>query len=162
MPLPIGTTFTLAMPAFSSARADQPAGIVPPPSTAWSARSWFARCPDSWAASGVAPVPSSKAESRSNLGADGARMSDYLGVEETGCGVRRGRVTYGPAEPPHRRRTMLLYWLGVLLATIGATLILSALAFVSTLVGVLINAMIVLVGGPFIEPMLARRRGPAR
>ena len=57
---------------------------------------------------------------------------------------------------------MLLYWLGVLLATIGATLILSALAFVSTLVGVLINAMIVLVGGPFIEPMLARGRGPAR
>ena len=29
------------------------------------------------------------------------------------------------------------YWIGVLLATIGATLILSALAFVSTLVGVL-------------------------
>ena len=27
------------------------------------------------------------------------------------------------------------YWIGVLLATIGATLILSALAFVSTLIG---------------------------
>jgi hypothetical protein len=49
------------------------------------------------------------------------------------------------------------YWIGVLLATIGATLILSALAFVSTLVGVLTNAMIVLVSGPLIDRLLARR-----
>ena len=55
------------------------------------------------------------------------------------------------------------YWIGVLLATIGATLILSALAFVSTLIGVLINAMIVLVSGPTIERLLGRRGGaPAR
>lgn len=55
------------------------------------------------------------------------------------------------------------YWLGVLLASIGATLILSALAFVSTLVGVLINAMIVIVSGPLIDRVLARRGGmPAR
>jgi hypothetical protein len=55
------------------------------------------------------------------------------------------------------------YWIGVLLATIGATLILSALAFVSTLVGVLTNAMIVLVSGPAIDRLLARRGGtPAR
>lgn len=53
------------------------------------------------------------------------------------------------------------YWLGVLLASIGATLILSALAFVSTLVGVLINAMIVLMSGPLIDRLLARRGGPA-
>ena len=53
------------------------------------------------------------------------------------------------------------YWIGVLLAFIGATLILSALTFVSTLVGVLINAMIVIVSGPFIERLLARRKGPA-
>jgi hypothetical protein len=51
----------------------------------------------------------------------------------------------------------MLYWIGVLLATIGATLILSALAFVSTLVGVLVNAMIVLVSGPLIDSALARR-----
>jgi len=50
------------------------------------------------------------------------------------------------------------YWIGVLLAFIGATLILSALTFVSTLVGVLINAMIVIVSGPFIERLLARRK----
>jgi hypothetical protein len=47
------------------------------------------------------------------------------------------------------------------LAFIGATLILSALTFVSTLVGVLINAMIVIVSGPFIERLLARRKGAA-
>jgi hypothetical protein len=55
------------------------------------------------------------------------------------------------------------YWIGVLLATIGATLILSALAFVSTLIGLLINGMIVLVSGPVIERLLGRRGGaPAR
>jgi hypothetical protein len=53
------------------------------------------------------------------------------------------------------------YWLGVLLASIGATLILSALAYVSTLVGVLINAMIVIVSGPLIDRLLARRGRPA-
>lgn len=52
------------------------------------------------------------------------------------------------------------YWLGVLLASIGATLILGALAFVSALVGVLVNAMIVLVSGPLIDTAIARRRGP--
>jgi hypothetical protein len=57
----------------------------------------------------------------------------------------------------------MLYWLGVLLATIGATLILSALAFVSTLIGVLINAMIVLVSGPLIDRLVERRGSmPAR
>jgi multisubunit Na+/H+ antiporter MnhG subunit len=58
---------------------------------------------------------------------------------------------------------MMWYWIGVLLATIGATLILSALTFVSTLIGLLINAMIVLVTGPVIEGLLGRRgRAPAR
>ena len=51
------------------------------------------------------------------------------------------------------------YWIGVLLATIGATLILSALAFVSTLIGVLTNAMIVLVSGPAIDRLMGRRGG---
>jgi hypothetical protein len=52
----------------------------------------------------------------------------------------------------------MMYWLGVLLATIGASLILFALAFVSTLVGVLVNGMIVLMLGPVIDQFLARRR----
>lgn len=57
----------------------------------------------------------------------------------------------------------MLYWLGVLLAGIGATLILSALAFVSALIGVLVNAMIVLMCGPIIDRTLARPGGsPAR
>jgi hypothetical protein len=51
------------------------------------------------------------------------------------------------------------YWIGVLLATIGATLILGALAFVSTLIGALANAMIVLVSGPAIDRLLGRRGG---
>jgi hypothetical protein len=50
-----------------------------------------------------------------------------------------------------------MYWIGVLLATIGASLILGALTFVSALIGVLVNAMIVLMWGPLIDRMLARR-----
>jgi multisubunit Na+/H+ antiporter MnhG subunit len=50
-----------------------------------------------------------------------------------------------------------MYWLGVLLATIGAGLILGALTFVSTLIGVLVNAMIVLMAGPVVDRVLARR-----
>jgi hypothetical protein len=54
----------------------------------------------------------------------------------------------------------MLYWLGVLLATIGATLILSALTFVSTLIGVIVNAMIVLMCGPLIDRAMGKRGGP--
>ena len=53
----------------------------------------------------------------------------------------------------------MLYWLGVLLAGIGASLILGALTFVSALIGVLVNAMIVLMAGPVIDNMLAKRGG---
>lgn len=52
-----------------------------------------------------------------------------------------------------------MYWLGVLLATIGAGLILSALTFVSAVIGGLVNAMIVLMCGPLIDNMIARRQG---
>jgi hypothetical protein len=45
----------------------------------------------------------------------------------------------------------------VLLASIGAALILGALTFVSALLGVLITAMIVLMCGPLIDRLLARR-----
>lgn len=50
-----------------------------------------------------------------------------------------------------------MYWLGVLLATIGAGLILTALTFVSALLGGLTNAMIVLMAGPLVDRVLARR-----
>jgi hypothetical protein len=50
------------------------------------------------------------------------------------------------------------YWIGVLLATIGASLILGALTFVSALIGLVINAMIVLMCGPIIDSVSSRRR----
>ena len=55
----------------------------------------------------------------------------------------------------------MLYWLGVLLATIGASLILGALTFVSALIGGVINAMIVLIAGPIVDNIMARRGGAA-
>ena len=55
----------------------------------------------------------------------------------------------------------MLYWLGVLLATIGAALILGALTFVSTLIGGVVNAMILLMAGPIVDKIVARRGGAA-
>ena len=55
-----------------------------------------------------------------------------------------------------------MYWIGVLLATIGASLILGALTFVSALIGVLVNAMIVLMCGPLIDGLLARKGRSSR
>jgi hypothetical protein len=52
----------------------------------------------------------------------------------------------------------MLYWLGVALATIGASLILGALTFVSALIGLVINAMIVLMCGPIIDRVASKRR----
>ncbi len=55
------------------------------------------------------------------------------------------------------------YWIGVLLATIGASLIIGALTFVSALIGLLVNAMIVLMCGPIIDGASAKRgRAAAR
>ncbi|MFL5493911.1 MAG: hypothetical protein ACJ8DC_05945 [Gemmatimonadales bacterium] len=56
----------------------------------------------------------------------------------------------------------MLYWLGVLLATIGAALILGALTFVSALIGGVVNAMILLMAGPLIDNIVARRGGAKR
>jgi hypothetical protein len=55
----------------------------------------------------------------------------------------------------------MLYWLGVLLATIGASLIIGALTFVSLLIGGVVNGMIVLMCGPIIDRLQARRQRPA-
>ena len=49
-------------------------------------------------------------------------------------------------------------WLVLLLAATGAALILGALTFVSALIGGLITAMIVLMCGPLIDRMVAKRR----
>ena len=55
----------------------------------------------------------------------------------------------------------MLYWVGVLLATIGAALILGALTFVSALIGGVVNAMILLMAGPIVDNIVARRGGAA-
>ena len=60
-----------------------------------------------------------------------------------------------------------MYWVMVLFASIGAALILGALTFVSALIGGIINAitiravspfLIVLMCGPLIDRMIARRQ----
>jgi hypothetical protein len=48
-------------------------------------------------------------------------------------------------------------WLVILFASIGAAAILGALTFVSTLIGALTTAMIVLMCGPIIDRLVARR-----
>jgi hypothetical protein len=48
-------------------------------------------------------------------------------------------------------------WIAILFASIGAALILGALTFVSALIGVLVTAMIILMCGPLIDRVLARR-----
>jgi hypothetical protein len=50
-----------------------------------------------------------------------------------------------------------MHWFGVLFASIGAALILGALTYVSLLIGVLIHFMIILMSGPIIDKLLARR-----
>ena len=54
------------------------------------------------------------------------------------------------------------YWIGVLLATIGASLILGALTFVSALIGMVVNAMIVLMCGPIIDGIASKRGRASR
>jgi hypothetical protein len=48
-------------------------------------------------------------------------------------------------------------WLVILFASLGVALILGALTFVSTLIGILVTSMIVLMCGPIIDRILARR-----
>jgi hypothetical protein len=48
-------------------------------------------------------------------------------------------------------------WFGVLFASIGAGLILGALTYVSLLIGVLIHFMIILMSGPLVDRILAKR-----
>ena len=48
----------------------------------------------------------------------------------------------------------------MVLAGVGAGLILVALTFVSALIGVLVNALIALFAGPVIDQVLARKAAP--
>ena len=47
--------------------------------------------------------------------------------------------------------------ISILLASFGAGLLITALAFVTALIGVLVNAMVTLYAGPMIDGLLARR-----
>ena len=49
----------------------------------------------------------------------------------------------------------------ILFASLGVALILGALTFVSTLIGILVTSMIVLMCGPIIDRILARRNRPS-
>ncbi|MGH7628382.1 MAG: hypothetical protein ACREOF_03170 [Gemmatimonadales bacterium] len=51
-----------------------------------------------------------------------------------------------------------MHWFGVLFAAIGAGAILFALTFVSLLIGVVVNAMALLIAGPVVDRVLTRRR----
>ncbi len=51
-----------------------------------------------------------------------------------------------------------MYWFGVLFAAIGAGAILFALTFVSLLIGMVVNAMGVLISGPLVDRLLTRRQ----
>ena len=49
--------------------------------------------------------------------------------------------------------------LGMLLASIGAGLILAALAFVTILIGILVHAMVALFAGPLVDRVLREKPG---
>jgi len=48
--------------------------------------------------------------------------------------------------------------IGIIFATLGAGMILFALTFVSLMVGGLVNMMVVLMSGPLVDRLLAKRR----
>src|SRR4051812_17722273 len=79
------------------------------------------------------------------------------GGPREGCGLLGRPLTL--ALPGGSIGDLCMSWFGILFASIGAALILGALTFVSALIGVLVNAMIVLMSGPLIDRLIARRRG---
>jgi len=52
----------------------------------------------------------------------------------------------------------MLEILGRILAVLGAGMIISALAFVTLLIGVLVNCMIILMAGPIVDKVVKERR----
>ena len=52
----------------------------------------------------------------------------------------------------------MLEILGRILAVLGAGMIISALAFVTLLIGVLVNFMIILMAGPIVDKVVKERR----
>ncbi|MBA3445441.1 MAG: hypothetical protein H0T58_11410 [Gemmatimonadales bacterium] len=76
----------------------------------------------------------------------------------SGCVDRSDLTNFGyEGEVIPLPERVLMYWFGVLFASIGAALILGALTYVSILIGVLVNFMIILMSGPLIDKFLAKR-----
>ena len=51
---------------------------------------------------------------------------------------------------------------GIVFATLGAGMILFALTYVTLVVGGLVNGMVVLMAGPLVDRLLAKKRHPGR
>ena len=58
--------------------------------------------------------------------------------------------------PHHTGGAMRIF--GIVFATLGAGMILFALTYVTLVVGGLVNAMVVLMAGPLVDRLLARKR----
>ncbi len=56
----------------------------------------------------------------------------------------------------------MLYWISLFFAIIGTGAILFALAFVTAVIGGLVNGMVALMSGPLIDGLIARRTRAAR
>jgi hypothetical protein len=56
----------------------------------------------------------------------------------------------------------MLYWIDMFFAIIGAGAILFALAFVSSVIGGLVNGMVALMSGPLIDGIIAKRAARRR
>ncbi|HEU5169789.1 MAG TPA: hypothetical protein VFU46_04590 [Gemmatimonadales bacterium] len=86
-------------------------------------------------------------------------MTDLVQIGgKDGCGGLEPGVSYAAAGSDCFLPEDGVHWFGVLFATIGAAAILGALAFVSLLIGGLINAMIVLMAGPLVDRFVVARR----
>ena len=85
-------------------------------------------------------------------------LSPRVEYRNGGCGRFHGSLIYLPRVARAFTGGSSVYWFGVLFASIGAGAILFALAFVSLLIGVVVNAMAVLIAGPVVDRMQARRR----
>jgi hypothetical protein len=73
------------------------------------------------------------------------------------CGAPGARLSYRLGVPAIFSGGDIVYWFGVLFAAVGAGGILGALTFVSLLIGGMVTGMIVLMCGPIIDRLLARR-----
>ncbi len=51
---------------------------------------------------------------------------------------------------------------GIVFATLGAGMILFALTYVTLVVGGLVNGMVVLMAGPLVDRLLAKKKGQGR